>query len=94
MTVSTEKPEITIVQRVLWVCNTLFHNLVAIVTFFMLYILFKYNNVEAKILWHAFWSTIAVSIMKYNLSYIFGIENSVSLLLFLKWDLYKLIQII
>lgn len=61
MTLLLVEEEITILQRILWVLNTLFHNILAIVTFFMLWILFENNDSGNKLLWHAFWSTIAVS---------------------------------
>lgn len=61
LTNMTLEETITVSQRILWVLNTLFHKLLAIITFFISWILFENNNTNNKTLWHAFWSTIAVS---------------------------------
>lgn len=64
MTVLHIEETTTILQRILWVLNTLFHQVLAITTFFILWTLFQNNNQSSKVLWHAFWSTTAVSKIK------------------------------
>nr|XP_023025240.1 uncharacterized protein LOC111513283 [Leptinotarsa decemlineata] len=55
---STEK-SVSLLQRVHWICNTIYHQLVAIVAVYVSYIFFKYINIDNRSLWHNFLCTTA-----------------------------------
>ncbi|KAJ8962906.1 hypothetical protein NQ318_001317 [Aromia moschata] len=51
------REEVSLFQRLLWLANTIFHQLVAIVTVFVFWICFKNYDLDNALLWHIVLST-------------------------------------
>ncbi|KAJ8916381.1 hypothetical protein NQ315_005079 [Exocentrus adspersus] len=58
MTVASE--EVSFAQRWLWIFNTIFHQAVAVVTIFLLWLFFENYDSDNVFLWHLVLSTAAV----------------------------------
>ncbi|KAG5888810.1 hypothetical protein JTB14_032723 [Gonioctena quinquepunctata] len=54
-----DKKYVSLIERVQWVCNTIYHQAVAVVTVFITYVIFKNLDTSNRMLWHMFLSTFA-----------------------------------
>ncbi|KAG5874395.1 hypothetical protein JTB14_012378 [Gonioctena quinquepunctata] len=50
---------ISLFQRIQWVCNTIYHQVVAVVAVAIFWVFFKNHDTNSKLLWHIFWCTCA-----------------------------------
>lgn len=58
---SLSRPVVSTVQRLLWMGNLLYYQLLAILTAVLLWVFFENTDLNQPILWHMAFSTIAVS---------------------------------
>lgn len=59
--------EISVLQRISWLFNVIFHQIVAVLTVFILWIVFKHYELNENFTWHIILCTIAVSLLKYEI---------------------------
>jgi len=60
-----KKPQVSTIQRLLWLGNLIYHQTVAVLTVVSLWVFFAHNELSEPMLWHMVFSTIAVSISSF-----------------------------
>lgn len=59
---NTKKPQVSTIQRLLWLGNLIYYQIVAVLTVVSLWVFFANNELSEPMLWHMVFSTIAVRI--------------------------------